>query len=334
MSQNQTKISTLYLRSLLEYLESNGTKLDEFLPKTGYSATIIEDLDQWISVQTIDDIWEFAAEYYDDPDIGLHVGEKATIGRWGLVEYLVLNSGTLGEIIQNSAKYWRLILNSDKSITVDREGKMARLSFFSKSITCRYFYEADLVYSMRLIQQVLSSGFQPTEICFAYKKPKDISEYKRIFGGKILFDNPTYSVLFPFDYIDQPLPKSNPVLQSILQEHASGVLDDILGNTTLADKVEQLIQINLPNISIERVAKHLYLSVRTLQRKLKEEQKSFREILDEARKKKAHGYLIKKNISLGEIAFMLGFSEPSAFSQAAKRWFGMTPGNYRHMIIE
>lgn len=329
MRQDDTRISILYLRSLLEYLESMGLKRDVFLQKAGYPPDIVGGFDAWVPVDTIHQLWDFASEHLDDLDIGLHVGEKATIGRWGLVEYLVLNSGSVREIIANATRYWRLILNSDKSIKVDQEGDMARLSFFSKSVRCRFFYEADLIYSIRLVQQILSPNFRPTETRLAYKRPKDLSEYHRILGGKFLFDHPTYSVLFPYEFLDHPLPKANPVLLSILQEHASGVLADMMGNTTLTERVERFIQINLPNISIDRVAKHFYLSVRTLQRRLKEEQKSFRKILDEARKKKAHGYLVRQNISLSEIAFMLGFSEPSAFNQAAKRWFGMTPGDYR-----
>jgi AraC-like DNA-binding protein len=329
MGQEQIQISILYLRSLLEYLESTGIKLSEFLQKGGYADDLMEDYDSWVPVDTVHHLWELAATYTADPDVGLHVGEKATIGRWGLVEYLVLNSGSLREVIENTVKYWRLMLNYDKTIVVGQEGKMAKLSFFSKSIRCRYFYEADLVYSIRMAQQILTPSFRPIETRLAYAKPKDLSEYYRILGCKLRFNSPTYSVLFPYEFLDQRLPKSNPILLSILQEHASGVLADMMGKTTLAEKVERFIQINLPNISIECVAEHLYLSVRTLQRRLKEEQKSFRELLDEARKKKAHNYLVRKNISLGEIAFMLGFSEPSAFNQAAKRWFGMTPGNYR-----
>ncbi len=328
MKGKQTEISVLYLRSLIEYLENQNVSLNDFLISAGYPPDLMDNFEAWVPVDTIHHLWEFASEFIKDPDIGLHVGEKATIGRWGLVEYLALNSGSLREIVENASKYWRLLFNGEKSIILGKEKKLATLSFFSKNIRCRFFYEADLVYSIRLIQQVLSQNFYPTEVRLVHEAT-ELAEYHRIFGDRISFNHSTYSMLFPYNILDQPLPKSNPVLMSILSEHASGVMADMLGKITLAEKVEQIIQINLPHISINRVAEHLYLSVRTLQRKLKLEKKSFREILDDARKKKAHGYLIKNNTSLGEVAFLLGFSEPSAFNQAVKRWFGMTPGNYR-----
>ena len=80
------------------------------------------------------------------------------------------------------------------------------------------------------------------------------------------------------------------------------------------------------------LASSLALADRTLQRRLHEEQTSFQELLDGARRELAGKYLADGQYSLGQVADLLGFVDQSNFFRACKRWFGVTPTQYRQRL--
>jgi AraC-like DNA-binding protein len=106
----------------------------------------------------------------------------------------------------------------------------------------------------------------------------------------------------------------------------------ILRHESLSDRVRQILMQEVPggNPSLEWVASRLALSPRTLQRRLRDEGTTHVALLDDLRRDLAIGYLKEKRVPIGEIAFLLGFSEPSAFHRAFRRWTGSTPGEVRN----
>ena len=81
--------------------------------------------------------------------------------------------------------------------------------------------------------------------------------------------------------------------------------------------------------SIERVAKQLGMSARSLQRRLADEGTGYNDLLTEIRAEFAKRYLSRKTVSASEVAYLLGFTEPPAFFKAFKRWTGMTPREFQ-----
>ena len=129
---------------------------------------------------------------------------------------------------------------------------------------------------------------------------------------------------------DQRLPGGNPHLARISDRVIIGYLS-ALNSYDIVNRTQTAIVDLLPSgvISEEKVAEKMYLSVRSLRRKLQECGTSFRKLLDRTREELARQYICDEGVDLTEIAFLLGFSEQSAFSRAFKRWTGQTPSDMR-----
>ncbi len=322
-------VSIDYIRSLLEILTRNGIDLHRYFIELNLETEILTNPDACLSDVDLVRLWEESSKRLDDDLLGLHVGEQATIGRWGLVDHLAMNSKTLREMIQNTIDFRRVVVNVDKTINLRREADLAIVSFYTKSIDLRHYYEAETVYASRLARFVLATDIGLREIRFKHQLPRATSEYERIFGVPVRFGQKENALVFANDDLDRPTAHTNPILQEILREQAEKMLSIIDNETLLSEKVKEILITDLLGFTIDRVAEQLMLSVRTMQRKLNEEGLTYRQIVDSVRKERARKYLEEKLLTLGEISYFLGFSEASSFNQAAKRWFGKTPGLYR-----
>jgi AraC-like DNA-binding protein len=138
---------------------------------------------------------------------------------------------------------------------------------------------------------------------------------------------------FAFDraILDLPLLTAEASLASLLERHAEAMLTKLPDNSSIELAVRRALQPLLPGGEprIEHVAKSLAMTPRTLQRRLREEDTAFQTVLDEVRRELASTYLDGQARSAGEVAFLLGFADPSAFRRAYKRWNGASPGKHR-----
>jgi AraC-like DNA-binding protein len=124
---------------------------------------------------------------------------------------------------------------------------------------------------------------------------------------------------------------ADPVLAAVLAEKIERLLAQFSDQPSLGSRVREwlIAQLRGGNPRIDALAEHLHMSERTLRRRLGEEGTSFKRILDEVRRELAIGYVQERQLSTGEIAFLLRYSEPSAFQRAFKRWTKLTPSEYR-----
>jgi AraC-like DNA-binding protein len=147
------------------------------------------------------------------------------------------------------------------------------------------------------------------------------------------FDAPRASLLFAGADMAQPLPTSNPLLLELHERFAGDYLRQFdHGHTSY--RAREIIVRRLPDGEPRRdeVADKLCMSERTLQRRLEEEKTSFIQLLDDTRRELAEQYLGRLNLSLGQAAYLLGFADQSSFFRACRRWFDVSPGQYRSQL--
>jgi AraC-like DNA-binding protein len=137
--------------------------------------------------------------------------------------------------------------------------------------------------------------------------------------------------LFDRRLLDMPLPSADPKLHEVMRRHAEVMLNDLPRTRSLSDQVRELIakELTSGNASVVRVASHLNVSSRTLERRLEREGTTFTYLLDDLRKRLALGYVGADHLDLSEVALLLGFSQTSAFHRAFKRWTNQTPLHFR-----
>jgi AraC-like DNA-binding protein len=128
------------------------------------------------------------------------------------------------------------------------------------------------------------------------------------------------------------LTRRDPILHALLQRQADGVVALEPLDDRLASRMRAVLDAEVAreaDIRIDVIARRLAMSARTLQRRLAGEGFSFQSVLDDWRKEAAGSHLAASRLSIGEIAYLLGYSEPAAFHRAFKRWYGVTPQAYR-----
>jgi AraC-like DNA-binding protein len=171
----------------------------------------------------------------------------------------------------------------------------------------------------------------PLEVRFPHQEPADTSEHRRLFRAPLRFGCHRSELVIPRSLLDAPLLGAEPALQNLIEVQVEGLLKDLPRHETTTDTLRHLVGEELCDgePTLERLAGRLHMSSRTLHRRLREENTTFRHVVSEVRRELAERHLNEGKLAVAEIAFLLGFSEASAFHRAFKRWTGSSPQAYR-----
>jgi len=320
------------LSQMFSYLTSLKVDIDAFLRSLNIDSDSVKSPDAYIPLETYLLIQDEAAEYVDDPYLGLHMGEFVEAGSWSILGYMMMNCKTLGEAFEKSARYSRVIGNLI-------EGN-AHLKLNKIKVTLatpphapemsRHCYEAVISGSVRMMRTLTGVDITPLEVTFTYPEPASMSEYERIFRCPVLFGQKDNSFTIDVSVIFTPILYSNPEMLKYFENYAQEFLAEMDRQNEYARTVTKIILSKLDDegLSIQKVAREMAVSVRTLQNRLKDEGVVFSELLTDTRKRLAKKYL-SENYTVEQITYLLGFSEPSVFRKAFKKWSGVTPREYR-----
>jgi len=171
----------------------------------------------------------------------------------------------------------------------------------------------------------------PMDVSFQFPEPREAAAYRHFYGGTVRFAAARTCLAFTAGYLELPVIMANPEMARLIRAQAEAQMERLAEEPEFlrSFKTVLLQGLAIGRVSAEEVARHLGLSVRTLHRRLQDHQCAFRDLLDQLRYDRARHYLEQPQHSLAEVAFMLGYTEQSAFQHAFKRWTGMTPGQYK-----
>jgi AraC-like DNA-binding protein len=268
------------------------------------------------------------------------MGEFAQPGSWSILGYLMMNCKTLGEAFEKTGRYQRIIGNL---ITARAElglGKV-RLIYFTPPHApqmSRHCFESTFSSSVRLARTLSGLPLDPLEVTFIYPEPESRAEYERIFHCPVRFGQRDNSMTLDPSLGSLPVRMANPALLAHFEQYAQDFIAqmvvepgrDMKKGDSATQAVTRIILARLddPSLSIEKVAREMAVSVRTLQKRLEAEGVVFSDLLRDIRRRLAEKYL-RENYSVEQITYLLGFSEPSVFRKSFKKWLGVTPGEYR-----
>lgn len=185
---------------------------------------------------------------------------------------------------------------------------------------------------LRMARLTLGEYVAPLRVDMERPAPQKPQRWEYMLSSPVNFATDTCRVVFVRADITEQLATGNPVLARVNDEQTQSHLDSFLADSITRDVVDQIVQ-KLPDgpPSQLEIAEALHVSNRTLQRRLRSEGTSFMDLLQDTRLQLARKYLRQRNRSVVETAYMLGFSEPSTFSRAFKRWTGRAPAEYREL---
>jgi len=165
----------------------------------------------------------------------------------------------------------------------------------------------------------------------AFPKPPTANEYQRLLKGDIRWNQPRNRLYFSLADSLQPVVGYHPSLWQLFRELCGQLLDQQATTVQFGDQVKAKIAEIFPDHppTLHEVADALHLTERSLQRRLKDEGTTFQDLLEEVRKGLALSLLGQKKLAVNEIAYLLGYAEPSVFRRAFKRWTGQSPRGFR-----
>ena len=180
-------------------------------------------------------------------------------------------------------------------------------------------------------QSQTDGPFECIEACLAVPPPPSSDRHAQFFGCPVTYGGTESWVALTPETWTRPLVRSEPKLQMILEQHATMLLSQVRTDATdfasLRDVIRRQLVEGPP--TVETAAKALAVSGRTLQRRLQEAGTTFQGLIDEERAATARVYLTDPQLGTSEVAYMLGYSESSAFARAFRRWTGQTPSEFR-----
>lgn len=295
-------------------------------------ATLLKNPEMFFQYSDFITLLNLSSSTLNQASFGLHLGSQQGIDIFGSVGYLIKNCETVGEALINLRRFFH-VHHTSADIGFSVAGNDVTLSFAININTNESTLQAiDLAISMGLnmLVTLTSSKIKFKSIHIQHAEPTNKKDYRHYLGIMPIFNSTFNGAIFSADVLDIPIDKADPklfdILSAQLTSSSTGYIDEI------PQFVEKLVRQNIAStpISIEEVANLMALSVRNLQRYLKEQNTSFRQIVDDVRNKLACQYLIDSTLSLNHVSDVLGFSNYSEFSRAFKRWNQMSPKDYRN----
>jgi AraC-like DNA-binding protein len=311
-----------------------GVKSEELLRAARLDPVVLEDPENRVPYSQHVALYELGARLTGDDYFGLHVAERADPGMFDILGYLGMVSMTFGEALKRLVRYYRIW--SDGAVhDLVVEGQRARLIYTITDASiheCRHECEASLAIPVMLCRRAGGIDWRLEEVRFRHTPPADIAEHKRIFRAPVRFNCPVNELVFTRSYLDLTLIRGDSGLISVLDRQAEDLLARLPKPECFIDKVRRLLK-EAPKVDpgLSELARQLGTTERTLQRKLKEEGASYQSLVREVRCALSEQYLRKPEVAISEIAYLLGFSETSAFHRAFRRWTGITPKEYRRL---
>lgn len=333
----EATFSIAIVRDIVQYVAAQGVEINRLYSAANIDPLWLDDPDRQVSGEVLKYLWREASAQTGDHHLGLHIGEAFDLSAIGIVGYVLLNCETYGQVLEKLSQYTRLFSqgvviqhrDSDGWVQCDCEivGNVKNYLLDEP----RHPIESTFAALMTATQQLTGNSLPAHAVWFQHPSPEDCSEHQRIFQTLVQFSQPMNRIVFKSTCLDWSVRSANTNLLSVFELHAATMLKAQNQAHSYTQKVMQAITHHLQGEVpiIDAIARNLMISVRQLQRELQAENTSYQQLLDETRKELALRHLKNQETSIHDVAFLLGFSEPSAFHRAFKRWTGQTPRSYR-----
>jgi len=328
---SETALATA-IHPLWSLLEEYGQDPEPLFRRAEIDPALLKNPNARLPVHSCNVAWLRASSRIADPCFGVKAGEHWHPSMFGALGFAWLASTSLRTALGRLERYTDLVL--ERGAVEVRDGRggdvTVTLSYQGSPFTLPALADAMLSLLLRLCRLNAGDSLNPKRVTLFHSAPADAGPYFTYFRCPVEFDADRDSLTLDKKVVDQPLPSANPHLADLNDQEIIRYLARCCGDR-VSDRVQATIieQLASGAVSADKVAQALHVSTRTLHRQLQGEGTTFKGLLEETRRKLAATYLRDEDISLTEISFMLGFSEPSAFTRAYRRWTGQSPSETR-----
>jgi AraC-like DNA-binding protein len=300
---------------------------DDLLREAGVDRQALASPESAMPLAPFRELWARAAAI--QPDIGLRLLERFPPGQMHILAHLALRCATVRAAIDDVCRFSSVTSAADR-VGFEQAGAVARLTYASLGPPNPWMAEHYLSMIVAFLARVTDRKLPIVSVEFQGPAQAAIEHYEQRFGVRPTFASTRNAISFDAGALDWTLSTGDDYLHAILERVAlaQGVVAQPPSILAAARSAAARVLVKGTTPSMADVAQACGLSVRALRERLAQEQASFRRLLDEVRRDLAREHLAR-GLSVTETCYLLGFSEPSAFQHACRRWFGHAAGELR-----
>ncbi|SPK70061.1 AraC family transcriptional regulator (plasmid) [Cupriavidus taiwanensis] len=321
------------LSGYLQVARRFGLASQELLRRVGLDAAVLANPEHRIPITAVCQLLEAAALKADCPTFGLQMADTRQPFDFGIIELLLSHKRTLREVLLAAVQY-RHLLNEALAIHVEAGGDkvVVREEIVAEPGTStRQATELAVGLLSRNCVGLLGEHWKPWSVNFTHPAPADLRFHRQFFGCPVAFDSDFNGIVCAAADLDRPNPNADPELVRYAESLARPLNESEQGSIALDVRKTIYLLLPIEQASVDEVAQHLHLSVRTMQRQLESAGTNFSSLVDEVRHELAVRYLTNQRYAIGRVAVLLGYSRQSSFTQWFTARFGTTPRAWRAM---
>lgn len=318
-----------WVQLILAGAQNLGLDIDGALDSAGITLMQLTDTQHRFSQQQVSEVWHYLEHSYDNPGLALAIGKEIQLQHAPVLGYSLLSSRTLGEALIRLQRFHSLI-GEAVAISVEHHEDEVRLYFDARQELLRYPIETAMVALVAMTRWLTGQTVAPRLFASSYCDEGATKALTEFMACPVEYSSNRNTLVFSQQHLSLVIPSGDDRLAEMHDQIALQALQHLNeGHRDVRYWIEQALLVGECNR--QWVAKSLGISVSTLQRQLREQGESFKQLLEQTRKQQVE-ILLQQKVPLFEIAQRLGYQEQSNFQRAFKRWYGVSPRQYLRTV--
>lgn len=330
-------VSAGYAQGLFDYAVARGASPQQLLEAANLPSDAFSNPDARLSMESYKNLTWAAKALCNAPALALEFCDDTRFEELSVVGLIVQSAPKMAEVLKQLSRYSHLVAEVDLGLEEERfevtpiDGQLWIVD--NRKSPNDFIELTEGTFGRFVCEFRRHFGDVPfaQEVHVTHPAPEYAAAYEEILQVPVTFNSDRNAMRIDPSWLEVEVSPANEYLFGVLTERGDALLDDLASSANLTAQVEKMVLLFLHTgeINMEHIAKEMGLSRQTLYRKLKAEGANFENLLDQLRHKMALHYLNGQKVSVNETAYLVGFSDPSSFSRAFKRWTGTTPGALR-----
>jgi AraC-like DNA-binding protein len=312
-------------------VEALGGDLNQILAMAELPVHVLLNPEQFIPYRAYLRLIDAAATNTRCPHFGLEMSRQLGAENMGVTGFVMTQAVNVGAAWASLQRFYH-VHDTYGTVLLTDNGDMACIRYEIPRAGLpgeRQSIDVAAGVSTNIHRMLCGSEGEIATIHFPYPEPSDLTPYEFLKYRTILFEQPGYAMFFPAEVLQWQVAHSDPKMQVVLETYLESL--ESSSQHATSRQVENLIRgvLSTGQCRLPHIAKFLSVSTRTLQSRLELEHSSFQLLLDKVRRELATSHLSRGDMQLTQLAYLLGYTELSAFSRSFKRWYGTSPRNWQ-----
>lgn len=325
-----------WLFALLSVCEEEGASVSRLLEGTNLTREMLAEENGRVGIEAFRKVWRRVEHFYNQPELGVKVGQRMHLAMFGALSFLFISSSSLEEALRGLQKYSVLFSHMARFEVVERDSNVdfevnilgapdIPLEFALTS------FIAAIVEWVRLLCKD-TRGLQRIELTFDL--PANKEPYQSYFGCPVVFGAKRNRLVFSAAFAKRRLFTGRPELGRVLEQQLMDEMSRFQRVDMTGQVYAKLCEL-LPRgqASQKRIAGLLNVSVRKLQMQLLQEETTYKDLFDQVRQSLVMNFIKDRRLTVSEIGCRIGFVNTSNFCRTFRRWYGMSPSEYRRQLV-